>query len=128
MNTRYSSALSLVVGIAIGATAVEGLRAQVTPSAYTVTETDISNMDAYKKEYVPLVQASIKAAGGHLVAAGENIVLLDGEPPKTRITINQFDSLEKVQAWRNSAQFKEARKIGDNYAKFRSVAFEALPQ
>jgi uncharacterized protein (DUF1330 family) len=108
MKTRYASALSLMVGVAIGAVAVQGLRAQVTPSAYTVTEVDITNLDAYKKEYVPPVQASIKAAGGHLVAAGENIVLLDGEPPKTRITINQFDSLEKVQAWRNSTQFKEA--------------------
>jgi uncharacterized protein (DUF1330 family) len=128
MITRYMSALSLAVGIAIGATAIEALRAQVTPSAYTVTEIDISDLNAYKKEYVPLVQASIKAAGGHLVAAGQNIVSLDGEPPKTRITINQFDSLEKVQAWRNSAQYKEARAIGDKYAKFRAVAFDALPQ
>jgi uncharacterized protein (DUF1330 family) len=63
-----------------------------------------------------------------MVAAGQNIVSLDGEAPKTRITINQFDSLDKVRAWRASAQYKDARKIGDKYAKFRSVAFEALPQ
>jgi uncharacterized protein (DUF1330 family) len=128
MKTRYASALTLVVGVVIGAVAVQGLHAQSTPSAYTVTEVDIANLDAYQKEYIPLVRASIAAVGGHMVAAGQNIVSLDGEAPKTRITINQFDSLDKVRAWRASAQYKDARKIGDKYAKFRSVAFEALPQ
>jgi uncharacterized protein (DUF1330 family) len=128
MKTRSTLALTLLVGVAIGAVAVQGLHAQSAPSAYTVTEVDIANLDAYQKEYVPLVRASISAAGGRIVASGQNIVSLDGEAPKTRITITQFDSLEKVRAWRASAQYKEARKIGDNYAKFRSVAFEALPQ
>jgi uncharacterized protein (DUF1330 family) len=128
MKTRYFSLLTFVAGVATGAVAVQGLRAQAPPSAYTVSEIDITNLDAYKKEYVPLVQASIMAVGGRLVAAGQNLVALEGEPPKTRITINQFDSLEKVRAWRDSAQYKEARKIGDKYAKFRAIAFEALPQ
>jgi uncharacterized protein (DUF1330 family) len=127
MKTRYTSVLALMAGVAIGAGAVQGLHAQATPSAYTVTEVEITNLDAYQKEYVPLVRASITAAGGRLVVAGQDIVSLDGEPPKTRITINQFDSLEKVRAWRDSAQFKESRKIAEGYAKFRSVAFEALP-
>ena len=122
MQTRYSTVLTLVVGAAIGGVAVQGLHAQSAPLAYTVTETDIANLDAYQKEYIPLVRASIKAAGGRIVASGQNIVSLDGEAPKTRIAITQFDSLDKVRAWRASAQYKEARKIGDNYhAKFRSV-------
>jgi uncharacterized protein (DUF1330 family) len=127
MKTRYTSVLTLLAGVAIGAVAVQGLHAQATPSAYIVTEVEITNLDAYQREYVPLVRASITAAGGRLIVAGQNIVSLDGEPPKTRITINQFDSLEKVRAWRDSAQFKEARKKVEGYAKFRSVAFEALP-
>jgi len=39
-----------------------------------------------------------------------------------------WDNMEQLQAWRNSADFKEARKIGDKYAKFRSFAIEDLPQ
>lgn len=128
MKTRSTLALTLLAGVAIGAVAVQGLHAQSAPAAYTVTEVDIANLDAYQKEYIPLVRASISAAGGRIVAAGQNIVSLEGEAPKTRITITQFDSLDKVRAWRASAQYREARKIGDNYAKFRSVAFEALPQ
>jgi uncharacterized protein (DUF1330 family) len=128
MRTRNASALAMLVGMATGAIAVQGLHAQATPPAYTVSEIDISDLDAYQKNYIPLAQASIKAAGGRLIAAGQNIVGLEGEAPKTRVTINQFDSLESVKAWRNSAQFKDARKIGDKYAKFRVFAFEALSQ
>ncbi len=36
--------------------------------------------------------------------------------------------MEKIEAWYNSTEYKEARKIGDKYAKFRSFAVEGLPQ
>ena len=88
----------------------------------------ISDLDAYQKDYVPLAQASIKASGGRLIAAGRNIVVYEGPSPGTRVAINAFDSLDAAQAWRNSDQFKEARKVGDKYAKFRSFAIEGLPQ
>ena len=96
--------------------------------AYVVTEVGISDLDAYQREYVPLAQASIKASGGHLVAAGQNFLVLDGPSPGTRVAINQFESLDAVQVWRNSDQFKDARKIGDKYAKFSAFAIEGLPQ
>ncbi len=128
MKTRSAVAFALLAGAAIGAVAVQGLHAAANPPAYVVAEIDISDLDAFQKDFVPLAQASIKASGGHLIAAGQNIVALDGAPPGTRVVINQFDSLEAVRAWRNSAPFKEARKIGDKYAKFRVFAFEGLPQ
>ena len=128
MKTRFAAALALLAGAAIGAVAVQSLHAAATPPAFVVTEIDIANLAAYQKDYVPLAQASVKASGGRLVAAGQKIVALEGAPPGTRVAINQFDSLEAVRAWRNSAQYKEARKIGDKYGKFRAFAIEGLPQ
>ena len=128
MKTQSAAALALLAGFAIGAVAVQGLHAAARPPAYVVTEIDIADLDAYQKDYVPLAQASVKASGGSLIAAGQNIVALEGRPPGARVAINQFDSLEAVQAWRNSAQYKEARKVGDKYAKFRAFAIEGLPQ
>jgi uncharacterized protein (DUF1330 family) len=93
-----------------------------------VTEIGISDVDAYQKEYLPLAQVSIKASGSRLVGAGQNIVVYEGPSPGTRVAINAFDSLNAAQAWRNSDQFKEARKVDDKYAKFRSFAIEGLPQ
>jgi uncharacterized protein (DUF1330 family) len=128
MKTRFSTVLALLVGCAIGAVAVQGLHAAAKPPAYVVTEIGISDLDAYQREYVPLAQASIRASGGRLVAAGQNIVVFEGPSPGARVAINAFDSLEAAQAWRNSDQYKEARKIGDKYAKFRAFAVEGLPQ
>jgi uncharacterized protein (DUF1330 family) len=128
MKARSATALALLAGFAIGGAAVQGLHAAARAPAYVVTEVGISDLDAYQKEYVPVAQASIKESGGHLLAAGQNIVALEGPSPGTRVAINQFDSLDAVRSWRNSDQFKEARKIGDKYAKFRAFAVEGLPQ
>jgi uncharacterized protein (DUF1330 family) len=128
MKTRSMAALALLAGAAIGAVAVQGLHAQTKAPVYVVTETDISDLDAFQKEYLPAVQPTIKAAGGRRVAAGQNIVVLEGPSPGTRVAINEFDSFEAVQAWRASADFKAARKIGEKYAKFRAFAVEGIPQ
>src|SRR5271154_5366751 len=116
MKTQHAMALTLLAGAAIGAGLVETLHAQAEPPVYVVTETDISNLDAYMKEYVPEVQATIKSAGGSRIAAGIDVTTLDGAPPKGRVVSNHFDSIEQVKAWRNSQGYKEARKIGDKYA------------
>ena len=128
MKTRSMAALALLAGAAIGAVAVQGLHAESKAPVYVVTETDISDLDAFQKEYLPVVQPTIKAAGGRRLAAGQNIVVLEGPSPGTRVAINEFDSLEAVQAWRASPDYKAARKIGDKYAKFRSFAIEGIPQ
>ena len=128
MTTRTQIGFALLAGFGIGAAAVQGLHAAGSAPAYVVTEVGISDLDAYQKEYVPLAQAAIKAAGGRLVAAGQNIVVYEGPSPGTRVAINAFASFEAVKAWRDSDRYKEARKVGDKYARFRSFAIEGLPQ
>jgi formaldehyde-activating enzyme involved in methanogenesis len=88
MKTLYTAAFAMLTGAAIGALAVQGLHAQTKPPAYVVSEIEITDLDAYQKEYAPFQQALIKAAGGHLLAAGQNIVSFEGAPTKTRVSIN----------------------------------------
>ena len=71
MKTRYTVALAMLTGAAIGGAAVQGLHAQAKPPVYSVTEIDVTNVEAYTKEYAPLAQASIKKSGGKLLAAGQ---------------------------------------------------------
>jgi hypothetical protein len=53
-------ALGMVAGIVLGAAAVTGLNAQVkAPSVYLVTEIDVTNPEAYGKEFAPKAQATI---------------------------------------------------------------------
>ena len=132
MKTRYTIGLSMLAGAALGAAAMHGLHAQAKPPIYYVAEIDVTNSEAYAKEYVPKAQAIIKAAGGRFLAiggaaGGAKITAFDGTAPK-RAVVQVWDSMEKIEAWRNNPEYKEARKIGEKYATFRSFAIEALPQ
>jgi hypothetical protein len=71
MKQYFGVALGMVAGSVLGAAAVTGLNAQVkAPAVYLVTEIDVTNPDAYGKEFAPKAQATIRAAGGRLVAIG----------------------------------------------------------
>ena len=132
MKAQCKVALAMLASAALGALAVQGLHAQAKPHAYVITEIDVTNPESYAKEYVPLAQASIKAFGGQPVAsggvAGGRLMSFEGQPPKGRVVVNMFDSIEKAQEWRSSQQYKDGRKIGDKYATYRSFAVEAAPQ
>jgi uncharacterized protein (DUF1330 family) len=128
MKSNYKVAAAMLAGVALGALDVQGLHAQAKPPLYSVAEIDVSNLDAYLKEYVPLAQAAIKAGGGRILAAGQNITAIKGTPPKSRVAILQWESIEQYNAWRKSAAYVDARKIADKYAKFRSFAIEGMPQ
>ena len=128
MKSNYKVTVAMLAGVALGALVVQGLHAQAKPPIYVVTEIDASNLDAYLKEYVPLAQAALKAGGGRILAAHENITAIEGTPPKSRVTILQWESAEQYNAYRKSTAFVVARKIGEQYAKFRTFAIEGMPQ
>src|SRR5205807_2062104 len=128
MKPRYTMGLTLLTGIAIGALAVQGLHAQSKPPIYVVAEIDVSNQDAYVKEYAPLARAAIKAGGGKLIAVSSNVTSIEGTPQKSRVAIQEWESMEKFKAYRASAALTDARKVGDKYAKFRSYVVEGFSQ
>lgn len=127
MNTRVAVAFALVVGIGIGAVTVDTVRAQQKAPVFVVAEIDVSNPEAYAKEYAPKAQALIKKHGGRLLAASSKVTMIEGQPAK-RVAVLQWESMEKVKAYFNSAEYKENRKIGNKYAKFRLMAVEGVPQ
>jgi uncharacterized protein (DUF1330 family) len=123
----------MLAGAALGAAAmggVGGLHAQSKPPVYSITEIEVMNPDAYAKEFLAKVGPMNAAAGGRvLVRTSGRITPIEGEPPKTRITVSAWDSVETYRAWYNSAQYRELRKAGDKYAKFiRSYAVEGPAQ
>jgi uncharacterized protein (DUF1330 family) len=127
MKANYRIGLALLAGAALGALVVQGLHSQAKPPVYSIGEIDIVNKDAYTKEYAPLILAAIKAGGGRTLAAGQ-VTALDGTPPKGRVVITYWEDIEKLNAYRASAAFADARKIGEKYAKFRTFAVEGVPQ
>ena len=119
--------IAVLAGAVLGAAVVQGLHAQAKPPVYTVTETDVNNVDAYMKEYVPVAQALTKKGGGTLLAASLKVTGLIGSAPK-RVAITRWDSLEAAQAIYNSAEYQAAQKIAEKYATLRRYAVEGLGQ
>jgi uncharacterized protein (DUF1330 family) len=128
MKSHYKVALAVLSGVAIGGLAVQGLHAQAKAPAYAVVEIDVTNQDAFMKEYAPIAGNALTAAGGKYLARGGKTVAIDGEPPKPRTVVIAFESLEKAQAAFASAAYRDNRKIGDKYAKFRIWAVEGIAQ
>ena len=133
MSSNYKIAVAVTAGVAIGALAVQGLHAQAKPPVYYVAEIDVTNPDAYAKEYAPKAQAIIRAAGGRFLAIGGSaattgtVTAFDGDAPK-RVVVQVWDSMEKIRAWRANPEYVEIRKVGEKYAKFRSFAVDGLQE
>ena len=133
MKQYLGVALGMVAGSVLGAAAVTGLNAQVkAPSVYLVTEIDVTNPDGYGKEFAPKAQASIKAAGGRLLAIGgvggagakPLEILAVGAAPK-RMVIQGWDSIDQIKNWYNGADYQAALKVGQQYATFRRIVIPA---
>jgi len=128
METRIKIALGVLAGFGLGAVAVQTLHAQVTPPAYVISEIEVTNADAYTKEYVPLANKALADSGQKRLVSGGRTISIAGAPPAARVVVSVFDSLEKAQAAYTSAAYLEARKIGDQYGKLRIFAVEGLAQ
>ena len=110
MNARYKIALAMLAGTALGAAAVQGLHAQAKPPAYVVIPIlKINDADAFKTSVIDKANATageMKAGGGEYIIRNTKFTSLDGTPPE-RLVIIKFDSVEKAQAFENTASQKE---------------------
>ena len=74
----------------------------------------------------PRFRATLKTSGGRYLASGEKVTVFEEEPPKARVIIQAWNSVEKIQAWRDAAEFWEACKTGEKYAKFPAYAIQGV--
>jgi uncharacterized protein (DUF1330 family) len=128
MKSYSTVALSVLVGFGAGAAAVQTLHAQAKPPAFTIVEIDVTNEEGFTKEYAPIAGKVLTDAGGKFLVRGGKTAAIEGEPPKSRVVVHSWENIDKAQAAFASAAYKEGRKIGDKYAKWRIFAVEGLPQ
>jgi uncharacterized protein (DUF1330 family) len=110
MNQRIALGLTLLAGVAIGATAIQGLHAQAKPPAYVVIPIlKMNDAAGFKTGVVDKANATVAemtAGGGQYVIRSEKFTSLDGTPP-VRLVILKFDSVDKAQAFMNTPAQKE---------------------
>ncbi len=127
MKTVLAIGISMLSGLALGGMVVHRTHAQGKPPVYFVVENEVSDVQSYLNEYASHAREMIKANGGRYLAAGDATTFA-GEPPKSRVAIFVFDDIAQINAWLNSPEYKELRKIGDKYARFRNYAVPGVSQ
>ena len=114
MKTRYTVALSMIAGAALGGAAIQGLHTQA-KKVYLLTQSEILDRAALDS-YNTAVREAITKAGGTTVAS-DRIIAVIGTAPQ-RVGITEFASVEKVQAWLDSADRKALAPQRDKAIKF----------
>ena len=130
MKTYLTVSFAMMTGIAIGGFAVQGLQAQGKAPVFLVSEIDVTNPEAYGKEFAPKAQETIRSSGGKFIVIGgvagagaKPITAVEGTPPK-RVAIQQWERMEAMKKWYEGAAYQEALKIGKQYATWRRYAVE----
>jgi uncharacterized protein (DUF1330 family) len=118
MKAISTAILSMAAGLWLGTTGFGKLSAQDRPKdqVYTIAEVDITNPDAFAKDYAGRAAALLKASGGRVVAS-QVPISIEGDAPKSRVIVTLWDSWDQVESWRATAEYKELRVIRDESAK-----------
>jgi uncharacterized protein (DUF1330 family) len=88
---------------------------------------DIEVLDPVRYEdYKRLASGAIAAYGGRYLVRGGKSEVLDGEWAPRRLVVLEFDSMERAKAWRDSAEYAEAKKVRDECARANMVVVEGV--
>ena len=126
MHNRKALTICGLVSFAVGVAVAGSIKAEGRAPAYVISEIEVTNPEAYAKEYVPIAPKALAQSGRQRLVSGGKAISLSGPPPAGRIVVSKFDSLEQAKAAYSSPDYLEARKIGDKYGKLRIFAVEGL--
>ena len=94
-------------------------------AAYLVVDIDISN-PAQFEEYKKLAPAAIANYGGRYLIRGGAYEALEGSWKPQRLTIVEFDSMEKGRAFYNSPEYQAAVKTRAGAADVKMLLVQGL--
>lgn len=127
MKYSFAVAAALTAGIGIGSFGVHALHAQSKPPVYMIEDNTVIGPVGFAKEFAPLARESLKTYGGRYLGGGSG-VSIDGDPPKGRVVLVQWDSVEQMMKWRHSPEYTAARAVGERYGHFRIFAVDGVSQ
>jgi uncharacterized protein (DUF1330 family) len=128
MKTRYTVALSMIAGAALGGAALQGVHAQLAAKkAYTVTELETIDEKAAADVARRIWVLQTEAGGRNFRTGGGKVVGMEGPPPPKRVAITEWDNLEKAEAFFKSKAFNDLGPDRDKALKtIRRYAVEVV--
>jgi len=94
--------------------------------AYLIADVTITDTERYP-DYVRQVPATLEPFGGRFLARGGAVVTAEGEWQPGRLVIIEFPSLERAQAWYDSAEYGPARRLRWETSHARIVIVDGVP-
>ena len=127
MKNSFAVAAALAAGIGIGSFGVHTLHAQAKPPVYMIEDNTVIDPAGFAKEFAPLARESLKTYGGRYLGGGSGVAI-DGDPPKGRVVLVQWESIDQMLKWRHSPEYTAARAVGERYGRFRIFAVDGVSQ
>jgi uncharacterized protein (DUF1330 family) len=130
METKRT-ALSAMAATAICILGAPTLWAQSSPSqgrtpAYYVAEFEVTDREGIRP-YAEQVELTFAPFSGRYTVRGGQMDRLEGTPPRNRMVIIAFDSLEQARAWYNSPEYAKIRPIRQRSGHTNAYIIEGLP-
>jgi uncharacterized protein (DUF1330 family) len=92
--------------------------------AIAVIELDVRDPEAFTKEFFPLAAKVFADAGATFLVRPSQPTAIDEVAPK-RVALVQFESVEMAVATFASQAYRDARRVGDQYAGFSIFVLES---
>jgi uncharacterized protein (DUF1330 family) len=90
---------------------------------YVIVDIEILDQGKFQK-YRQMAASSIEQYGGHYVVRGGRIEPLEGDWRPERLTIVEFESIDRAKAWYNSAEYAAAKQIRQEASRCRVLIVE----
>lgn len=118
MGIRYTVALSLLAGVAIGGLTIQGLHALAKLKAYSIGEIVPISGATVSPEYLAAARKALADAGGRSMGTLNGKVFhAEGEPPPVSIAMTEWDSADAARAFFQSKVWKDLAPEGEKTAK-----------
>lgn len=93
--------------------------------AYVVAEVEVTDPEAYKL-YADQARVISQSCGGTYLARGGRTETLEGEPPRSRVVVIAFDSVEKARAFYHGRAYQEIVPLRQAASRGRLFVVEGV--
>lgn len=121
MKMKLIGAGLLIVGVVAG----RAWGAQdAAKKGYMIAQIDVTNPQQYG-EYAKRSPDIIAKYGGRFIARAGRTVTLEGPAARSRVVIVEYPSFERAQAFFNSPEYQQIKKLREGAANAQFIVVEA---
>jgi uncharacterized protein (DUF1330 family) len=127
MKANSKLVLAMMVGALIGIAGETVIKGQQTKTApgYLIAEAEITDPTALQ-DYGKKIAETLAPFNHRYVVSTSKIQALEGEAPKDRVVVIEFDSVQKAREWYDSPAYAAIRPIRQNATKSRIFIVEGV--